>query len=67
MPLSKLVGLSALQVPIIVSETGVSDQRHVLRARCISSYYNEVRNGWMDNSLKACIALYVLRCSQLWV
>jgi hypothetical protein len=30
-------------VPIFVSETGVSDSSHELRARCISSYYNEVR------------------------
>lgn len=32
-----------LRVPIIVSETGVSDERHVLRAQCISTYYSEVR------------------------
>jgi hypothetical protein len=33
------------QVPIFVSETGVSDPRHELRARCINSYYDEVGSG----------------------
>jgi hypothetical protein len=30
------------RAPIFVSETGVSDSRHELRARCINSYYDEV-------------------------
>jgi hypothetical protein len=30
------------QVPVVITETGVSDRRHTLRAAAITSYYQEV-------------------------
>ncbi|KAF8057245.1 RSP2 [Scenedesmus sp. PABB004] len=43
-----LAAHAALRVPLLVTETGVSDARHVMRERCIATYYNEILRAIAD-------------------
>eukprot|EP00775_Hariotina_reticulata_P001844 gene1844-2177_t len=38
------------QVPVVITETGVSDRRHALRARAITTYYQEVLRALADGA-----------------
>lgn len=52
-----------LQVPLYVTETGVSDERNELRAACITSYYAQVRVAGVTLLARQ---LLVLLLSPLW-